>query len=702
MRRAAAATILVAWGLAHLASAQPAPTAEEQAVLQQTLRRYGAERTNEGSWVVTPGAVAERMASHSPTTILDVRPAGQPGARIDGSRQVPLAELLASGGRIEWDRKSTVVVVDAAGPEAVEAMVLLRLAGVRAVAMSGGLAALQAELTRKGLAAPPGKEPGGSPTDSTASLQAGFTSQPAPQARSLPTSMLIAVGVPLLALVALLLHFLVLVPRRKRRPLLEALEIIAGDASPRFPEAAELLGRALTSGLRPADLEEARFALGYVRVRLGQYTEASAVVADLPSERQEVVYLNLWLCVRRKEYEAAERLYEQHARLLGDYLHTRDLAGVVFLSRARQLLESDTDRALYYFDRLRKLGVLKDKLPTDIEDHQVVLGIEALFEKSFPEARKRFSEARTAAEREHKPTLHADLGLLLCEWRESDRPDIDERLSAVVGSLQKAQADLGAAPDERGEPGEKVRLLRGVFLWHAVSLLFSWLRHPAKSGLPAEQRQELETRLARVAQVDPRMSDPQLLLGLIGYFFAADQDDRHTALELLDQTTRSQVHLPEVHLLVERERKVAEAEKKSLDTFLALVRHYLADRGVPLELRQQLRERLERFSRFRTLGDEIVLEEAEEEAAASVRDLNSRGEVTYRRVQTIVKSRLAKEAPETSRPIEGLLEQLRQTTADLTRTAEGLERTEQQLMAVTGEFLLDEEEKPPAETGGTT
>src|SRR5260370_561068 len=72
-----------------------------------------------------------------------------------------------------------------------------------------------------------------------------------------------------------LLCYLVVQPRRRRRPLIEALAILESDRKAEFERAEDLLRRVLESAVRRRDLAEARFARTYALARLGRYRAAA-------------------------------------------------------------------------------------------------------------------------------------------------------------------------------------------------------------------------------------------------------------------------------------------------------------------------------------------------------------------------------------------------------------------------------------------
>lgn len=524
-----------------------------------------------------------------------------------------------------------------------------------------------------------------------------------------------AVVVPSALVVALVLAwFLWWQPRRRRRPLLEAVALLARDDPAEFSQIEKLLTEALTSGLRKPDVADARFALAYVRARLERYAEAEAVLTDLeasgPMDR-EAAYLNLWVKCRQKKYEDVERLYEAHATLLGDFLQAKLIVGIAFLHLARRhWSRKEVDGALHYFSELRRLNVLTDQIPQHLEDHRMAFAIMALFEKNLDEARKHFESARTAAEEAKRPTYPAELGLLLCRWRASERPDVDSALAALLPSVQKAYAATHESTDSKQDktPPEKTTtldemtvLLRNCRLWHAVSLLLVWLGRPVQGKLSREEMSELTGRLKLVKDLDAQMGDPWLIAGLIAYYFSGENEAaRKRAAECLDKATKLDVNVPEVLLLLEREKKLAQLCREGLKLFILLTKEWLKNPGVPEHLREELKRRLGQYARYKELGD-VALVSGLEDSEPSLADMQMRVRMLHKRIQDIVRPRLAgAKDQEAGNRVKGLITDLTKKTDTLKRDAQQLEATEHQLILFTGEFLLKEEpEEDSAESG---
>ncbi len=240
--------------------------------------------------------------------------------------------------------------------------------------------------------------------------------------------------------------------------------------------------------------------------------------------------------------------------------------------------------------------------------------------------------------------------------------------------------------------------MRDVKLRHAASALDAALGLPAGQGPPPDDWAELRARLSTVRELDPEIPDPDLMEGLVAYWFAADERARAAGVALLDEALYNGANVPEVNLIVQREFDLAEAAEQSVEHFITVARHYLGERSVPVEVRRQLQDRLSRNERFKVLA-EVDVERGAAPPAPSIDDLHGRGELMRRRVEQLVTPRLAGVGSDEAEHVGRVLRDLEGATASLSETARKLADYENQLMLVTGQFLLHEEE--PAHPAGS-
>ena len=508
----------------------------------------------------------------------------------------------------------------------------------------------------------------------------------------------IIAGVALVVIVGLVVYFKAIVPGRRRKPLVEALGIVERDERASFETAEELLSSALVSGLKGEDVATARFALAWIRAQTGRFAEASGVVADLISsgdKSPETIYLDLWLAAKLEDHEHVETSYETYSTGLGDLLDTRLIASIAFLALARaRWSRRQIDGARHYFQVVRDLGVLADRVPAGVDDHEVMLGVLALLEKNVEQATHHFSGSIEAAQAAGQPSTLGDLGLLLCEWRDDDNADIDERLAQLAEALTPTVGDPAEseAEGEDRELSDEQLLLRGVRLWRAVALVTSWRKHTADSGLADDDRAELERRLEQVKEIDPGMGDPYLMAGLVGYYFARGDEERRAAVAWLEEAIERDVSLPEAVSLLQRERRLDQLAVDAVESFLKLAGVYIGDAGIPEKLRHRLRERLGRHAEFGGLSD-LEIERSQTDTIAVLETVRLRSEQMEARVRTILGARVRDLAD--ADKLGEVLTGLREQTEALTAAAKSVDETGIELLCMTGEFLLSEEETLP-------
>jgi rhodanese-related sulfurtransferase/tetratricopeptide (TPR) repeat protein len=681
MKRVNALIPFLLAGIAACAAAQDADLVLKKSAEYATARE-------EARYTVPATEAPARLRKPRPL-ILDVRPRTEyDKVHLRGSLAVPFPELFTPAGLARLPMTRRIVVVDGGDEAAIEAMVLLRLAGYDATALSGGVPAIAAEIAHAPAPAP-GEEPkpvAEGPGAEQALAQPSAAPVPPPRP-AVPLYMWVALGAAALALAGMAFYFLVLLPKKKNAPLREAMRMLAGE-SPDLVEAEALLQKASNAGLKDAALDDCRFLLAYVRARLGRYEQAMTVTAELITSgraQAEALYLDLWLKVHEKKYDDAERRIAESGDAIGDLLDAKRLTGILFLEQGRlSLSRGDVDRALTYFERLRALDVLTDRVPKDLDDHELAVAIQALVEAKVPEAQKHFENTLAKAKERGASTVYSRIGLLLCRWKAEELPDIDRELGELAGEVQS-----GAAAFQK-------ELVRHVLLWHAASLLFSWLRLPKDDGLPAQQARQLDERLDRVRSADSEMPDPDFIAGLIAYYFAKTDEERAAAVEKLKQAAQAGVSVPGATLLVEAEDKLAQLAKERHKRYLELLKAYLRNGAVSIDLRRELAEHLRNASSYykEALAD-IDLDATPEDASPSIRDLAASCEMIEDRVRRIFKGFHGKTKEKSQEGIDDLVNAMAKTREQVAKGADELGKTGKSLMQIAGEALLSEE--PPKE-----
>ncbi|MBN2202414.1 hypothetical protein JW777_10700 [bacterium] len=527
-----------------------------------------------------------------------------------------------------------------------------------------------------------------------------------------------ALGFLILVILGLVLFFSVIQPARKRKSLLQALHIIAQGQKSEYPLAETLLTKAITAGLKKADLDEAYFARAYLRALRD---DCAGTVDDLSLvERTDTpfLYLDLWAKVKQEKYAEAYERYNASTDQLRDYLQAKKLMSIACFNLGKEHWKKrDIEAAVQYFDRVRELGVHADRVPASVSDHQVTLGIISLFNNQLPQARDFFEAAKERAKTEKRPSTNAEIGLLLCRWRSGERSALDQPLADIVRTLEdgrrkdemvkeKAPKTVKDSGKDSGQDESKTgpslddhdRTLRNILLWHAVSMIHQWLDKDEKSGLTRKERDALHDRVARVWTIDPKMPDPKLILGLIDYYFFQET----LRDEALDRLEKSGTLVPEVDLIIKRERKLDELQKDSVNTYFSIVKNYLDNKSVPPEMKEKLVRRLESFPRFKNrLADLYAPDQAAGTEGPTIQSLANRQEFIRKRMGAIIsaiKAGASKENERGARAEKELtesMEEISKNTEIIRNTYDQVEKKVNGVLVYTGEVLLPEEETGP-------
>jgi tetratricopeptide (TPR) repeat protein len=519
----------------------------------------------------------------------------------------------------------------------------------------------------------------------------------------LQTPYLIIIGVLTLTIVSVLIYFLVWKPIAKRKLLNQAYKCLSrsSDNPDDLVEAERYLENALTSGLSKKDVSKTRFALAYVMARMERYNEAVPHLQELLKEnnpRSEAVYLAFWVYNSLKNYDEAEGIYDKYKTILEDVLDTKIIASLVFFDQARRYLQQGrVQRVLDYFDQVRKIGIseIVEQIPSGLEEILLIEGVKALHNNEIDDASLSFTAYIEEAKEKGYSPIHGHIGILLCEWMDGNQSDLESKLEELIKQETKLLNGLDTESDETDtkQLKEPELLLRNMQLWYALIKLHLWLNLSPKSGLPEKEFEILLKRLECVSEIDPKMSDPYLIEGLLRYnFFNVDDKTRNEALGLLEKAKNFDLNLPNVLAILEREKKIDEYYKNSINSYLALLKSYLQNPDIPEEKRIEISTRLKPFSRFTEI-EGIDIHSTELEQEPSVMDIQNRGVLMHRRIDKLIRPRLSDTDLSRADQINDALEILDSKAKDLEKTATEMEEAEGDLMATTGEFLLSEEEK---------
>ena len=511
------------------------------------------------------------------------------------------------------------------------------------------------------------------------------------------------VEVLLIAVLVLILvvggtYFLGVVPRRWRIPLDESRALLYSADRADLERADQLIAQAMNAGPRGRALEEARFAQAYVRARLGdfdpeQYAAAAAALADLVTAAEydeTTAFLDLWLHSKLGKHARVCDLFEAEQALLAQSPQARMIASISFLKQAvASWRRREPQGALHYFRWVRDLDCLTAEIPEHVDDLELIEGIQALFDDRMADARRCFVSAREHAVQDDKPVARAMLGLVVCDWREGERGNADGGVGWLLDEL--------ALVDDPG-PDQQQLQVNGAW-FHIVTLLHEWLR-PELAGVAPDQADfaRLDQRIGRVVHADPDHGDALLIAGLCRYYFAVrDPAQREQGVALLErglEAARPILH-PEVRRIVRFERELGDVTT-GRDRYVELIDDTVRDGNLdPARCRELLALRAEMERRYARYGDPAaVTADAGGAEHPSVRDIREGNELMRGRLRGIA-GPLLRDDPD--RPgAEELRESIGRLEEAGGRFDEGVEamlRARQELIVLTGEFLLDEE--PP-------
>lgn len=515
-------------------------------------------------------------------------------------------------------------------------------------------------------------------------------------------TMVPAVLLPVLFLwtVASAWYFLVLLPNRWRVPYEQSLALLDSDDRDELERADRLLGEAVNAGPRGRALRRIRFAQAHVRAMLGRYEPArygaSATVLDeliaAEGRTEHTAYLELWVQARLENHARVTDLYAEHRALLDSRPDSRRIAAISHLQLAvGHWRRRETDGALHHFDRVRELGELTEHIPPEVNDLQLVKGVQAVFDGRTDEARDAFDAARKRSEEQRLPTVEAEAGILVCDWEREEPRRLGERLGHLADQAERLPSD----DDRRND------LRTGIAVLRLLALLREWLDRPALSGAPSpDDFRELERRAGALREADPESGDADLVEGLVRYYFALNQPEREKALAVLQQGTERAkgVTLPEVVDLMEREREFG-GEGDAISRYLTLIGEFLDDPDRSEADRLHIQRIKAKFARFGDPGE--LPDSAVPHQRAPLEDQRRRSQALRRHVELIVYPRIRdlRDDDPAKRALRELLDELDRATEAAAEGAGVLHEAELRLITSTAQTLLPEETDDSEGTG---
>lgn len=509
-------------------------------------------------------------------------------------------------------------------------------------------------------------------------------------------------------------YYLVLTPKRWREPYHSALLLLERGATTReeLEQADALLAGAVNAGPRGGELNRIRFAQAYLRGLLGvhdadRYRAAVAVLDELigaEGRTPDSAYLELWLQASLGNQARVTELYDDQRVLLEDRAESRRIASISHLHLAMgHWRQRELDQAERHFDQVRQLGELAEQIPAEAENLHLARAIQAASDEKMDEARAAYAAARERAVERQGSTVEPELGLLLCDWPHGGPHALGDWLgrlaqqAAFEQPARKSSAEEQSAedPDERDRGG--VRLRAGIALLRLVALIREPLNEPAPPGKHAGAPSpawfaELARRAEAVRGADPELGDADLIEGLIRYYFAFSQQERESALAILEHGAKlgDAGVLPEVLDLIERERKLG-GEGDGISRYLALLAAFIADPSISMADRMELERIRTRFARYgKPVDGAAKLPGQRDQTEGAV----GRAEALGRQIEYILAPRIRDLAPEDP-IVVGVREQLarlREVGALADQGTAALQKVEVDLVARVAQTMLPEED----------
>ena len=525
-----------------------------------------------------------------------------------------------------------------------------------------------------------------------------------------------ALGAAALSAAALWYYFKRHIPKREQAPYESARAAMRGG---RYDEALrDLTG--VEAKLPPEARGAARFLVAFCHFQVGEELEAERLLADLHRETptdKEVAYFLAYLRVKRSGDIDAEPVLE--AMKQGGHLDYRDTAWLLSIVKFRRATAAheagNIELAAELFAAVAQLKHLAAHVPADLRNRHIVLGTRALFDQDIPTAREHFEAlARVAKEITEAADVtlagKASLGLALIKWIQDEPTGSDELERALVdacthlhpdGPLElpwpepqpgSAKGDAEALKraleaddknfDLRPEQRDVRRSLRDLHLLRALNVLRGWRRMEgaAAHAAIADRLAGVMTRLACARAVDERFSDVYLIAGLLMFYLHQPGPERTTGLDLLIEARKLGMRVPDAMEIINNRERIERENAGAADRYQQVLDRYLRDDTVRKEVRLDL---LQRLSTHRSLMNRYKPPDLTRARTVppTVQEMYLRSETLHVRVEQIGKTTASDELRKLGTDLKRYSEQLSQQAA-------AIERTEADLLALTGEELF--------------
>ena len=467
----------------------------------------------------------------------------------------------------------------------------------------------------------------------------------------------------------------------------------------RYHEALPRLTRmeaALPEGVRT----EAGFYIAFALYQTLYLDEAELRLAALHREDPgdiDVAHLLARLRVQRRDFDGAEPVLEGLARTRRLTAASRKLYSIVEYRRALDALrEGNIDAAATLFERVERLGDLRDKVPADLRNRHVLLGARALMDNDVTTARSHFERLEELAEqlppdRRRDMLASAKLGLGLAAWLDGAMPNVERFLVEAIRAIDPTAplaadwppsirddtlAEDIAAIEERSAHGpdpesDRRRVLRDMHFLRGMAAL-----RAERADASTARRMGLE-RLACARLIDHTFADVYLVVGLLSFRQGDDRVQRH-GLAALREARKRGARDPKLLRILNQHDTRPDAGPLAL---LEIIDAYAGDATVRAAIRSEILRNQARFGRPRD-GDQRPDPAPEAETEPTVAEVGQRAELLIARIRQLQGTGISIEAA--SRAVD----ELANASALLAVQARAVEQREATVLALIGDVLL--------------
>ncbi len=479
----------------------------------------------------------------------------------------------------------------------------------------------------------------------------------------------------------------------------------------------------MESKLPPELRENARFFIALCQFHLGDEVESEHILTSLHRENpsnENVAYLLAYIRIRRgldSEASTVLEILRDHGN--EGFRDTRRLTGVVKFRQAMSAYRAgDIELAASLFAEVEKLGDYAAFIPGDLRNRHISLGTRALFDSDVDGARQHFEALRNAAagisQELGRPLMaKADLGLALAAWIQDDTQrgmDLEKLLTdtcmrfhpdgpselpwpqpapgsakgdveALKRALEEADKNFDLPQDQK----DLRRCLRDIHFLRAMEVLRCWTRMdgPAAAKAIPEKLKEILSRLACARALDERFADIYLVSGLLMFYLHEPGSERTTGIDILAEARKLGVRDPVALEIVNDRDRIERENAGAADLYQQVLDRYLRDETVREEVRRDL---LSHLATHRSLMNRYRPPDLSRARLIppTVQEMFDRSGILHERIRAI---RLAK--PNTR--LDEQSETLKKQGEALAQQAKELEKTEADLLVITGEALFGDD-----------